>query len=71
MLNIGKVIAFYIPCVEPPSDGSNPVGTEPPGRSNEDSSNKAKKIHSSRGYDTKIFVVWLESFEDSVHFPSG
>lgn len=32
---------------------------------------KLKKALNGKLIDTKIFVVWLESFEDSFHFPSS
>lgn len=33
--------------------------------------NKQKKVLTGKLIDTKIFVVWLESFEDSFHFPAS
>lgn len=36
-----------------------------------DDSTRNRKGQSGKSADAKIFVVWLESFEDSFHFPSG
>lgn len=36
-----------------------------------DDGGRTKKGQNQKFADPKIFVVWLESFEDSFHFPSG
>ena len=32
---------------------------------------QARKAHIAKLVDTKIFVVWIESFEDALNFPAG
>jgi hypothetical protein len=38
---------------------------------NVEDGNKGKKSLGGKLIDSKIFVVWLESFEDFFHFPAG
>ena len=41
------------------------------GNSSADETSRAKKALAGKLCDTKIFVVWLESFEDSFSFPAS
>lgn len=47
------------------------VKTDPKGDIANDDLGRNKRTQGGKSGDSKIFVVWLESFEDSFHFPAG